>query len=148
MTYTQVNAGKQLCSSSVAFGFCLVHECNFSFFFFSIYSTQVLGESLCITTDYLNTKEKVMVATSKAEFVKVECSQLRKDLITTMNKKNAVNQEIKELTKALRVEKALVVQKDDEIQVTLLKTNEERAKVIKKFKGSEELLDLQFIQWV
>ena len=43
------------------------------------------------------------------------------------------------------MEKALVVQKDEEIQVALLKTDKERAKVIKKFKGSEEFSDLQFI---
>nr|POF01849.1 hypothetical protein CFP56_36621 [Quercus suber] len=75
----------------------------------------VLGESLRITTDYLNIEEKVIVATSKAKSVEVECSQLKKDLITTMNEKNEANQKIKELTKALRVEKALVVQKDEEI---------------------------------
>ena len=60
-------------------------------FFFSVYSNQVLGESLRITTDYLNTEEKVVVATSKVESVEVECSQLKKDLTTTMNKKNEVN---------------------------------------------------------
>ena len=43
-------------------------------FFFSVYSNQVLGESLRITTDYLNTEEKVVVATSKVESVEVECS--------------------------------------------------------------------------
>ena len=50
-----------------------------------------------------------MVATSKAESVEVECSQLKKDLTTTMNEKNEANQKIKELTEALSVEKALVV---------------------------------------
>nr|POF02971.1 hypothetical protein CFP56_72213 [Quercus suber] len=35
---------------------------------------QVLGESLHITTDYLNVEEKVVVATSKAESVEAECS--------------------------------------------------------------------------
>ena len=60
-------------------------------FFFSVYSNQVLGESLRITTDYLNIEEKVVVATSKAESVEVECSQLKKDLTTTMNEKNEVN---------------------------------------------------------
>ena len=45
------------------------------------------------------------------------------------------------------MEKALVVQKDEEIQVALLETNEEKAMVIKKFKGSEEFSDLQFIQY-
>ena len=83
-----------------------------------------------------------MVATSKAESMEVECSQLKKDLTTTMNEKNEANQKIKELTEALSVEKALVVQKDEEIQATLLKTDEERAKVIKKFKGLEEFSDL------
>ena len=57
-------------------------------------------------------EEKVVVATSKVESVEVECSQLKKDLIAIMNERNDANQKIKELTKALRVEKVLVVQKD------------------------------------
>ena len=65
-----------------------------------------------ITTDYLNMEEKIVVATSKVESVEVECSQLKKDLIAVMNERNDANQKIKELTKALRVEKVLVVQKD------------------------------------
>nr|POE84857.1 hypothetical protein CFP56_72574 [Quercus suber]POF10611.1 hypothetical protein CFP56_23383 [Quercus suber] len=108
---------------------------------------QVLGESLRITIDYLNTEEKVVVATSKVESVEVECSQLKKDLITAMNERNKANQRIKELTEALRMEKALVVQKDEQIQAALLKTDEERVKVIKNFKESEEFSDLQFIQY-
>nr|POE61489.1 hypothetical protein CFP56_46519 [Quercus suber] len=88
---------------------------------------QVLGVSLHITTNYLNIEEKVVAATSKAESVEVECSQLKNDLITIMNERNEANQKIKELTNALRVEKALVIQKDEEIQSALLKTDEERA---------------------
>ena len=53
-------------------------------------------------TDYLNMEEKVVVANSKVESVK------------------------KELIEALHVEKALVVQKDEEIQAALLKTDVER----------------------
>ena len=37
---------------------------------------------------------------------------MKKDLIAVMNERNDANQKIKELTKALRVEKVLVVQKD------------------------------------
>ena len=44
------------------------------------------------------------------------------------------------------MEKALVAQKDEEIQVALLKTDVERDKVIQKFKQSEEFSDLQFLQ--
>ena len=52
------------------------------------------------------------------------------DLNTVMNERNEANQKIKELTKALHVEKALVIQKDEEIHVALLKTDEERDKVV------------------
>ena len=45
------------------------------FFFFNLTCFgKVLGESLRITTDYLNVEEKVMMATSKAKSVKAECS--------------------------------------------------------------------------
>ena len=59
-------------------------------------------------TDYLNVEEKVVMATSKAESVEVEFSQLKKDLIVAMNKRNDANRKTKELMEALRVEKALV----------------------------------------
>nr|POE50108.1 hypothetical protein CFP56_73615 [Quercus suber] len=108
---------------------------------------QVLGESLHIMTDYLSAEEKIVMASSKAESVEVECSQLKKDLIVAMNERNEANQKVKELTKSLCVEKAFVIQKDEEIQDALLKTDEERENVIQKFKLSEEFLDLQFLQY-
>ena len=40
------------------------------------------------------------------------------------------------------MEKAFVVQKDEEIQASLLKINDERDKTIQKFKQLEEFLDL------
>lgn len=55
-----------------------------------------------------------MVVNSKLESVKAESSKLRKDLIVFMDK-NKANEKIRELNKALRVEKALVVQKYEEI---------------------------------
>ena len=76
------------------------------------------------------------------ESVEVECSKLRKDLIVAMNGRNDTNKKIKELTKALCVEKELVVQKDEEIQSALLKTDVERDKVVQKFKQSNEFSDL------
>ena len=98
----------------------------FSFTCFS----QVLKESLHITTEYLNMEEKVVVANSKEESVEVESSKLRKDLIAAKNETNDANQKIRELTEALHVEKVLVVQKDEKIQVALLKTDMERDKVV------------------
>ena len=87
------------------------------------------------------------MATSKVESIEVECSHLKKDLIAVMNERNEANKKIKELTEALHMEKALVVQKDEEIQAALLKTDEERDKVIQKFKQSKEFSDLQFMQY-
>ena len=71
-----------------------------------------------------------MVANSKVESVKVECSKLRKDLIATKNETNDAKHKIRQLTEALHVEKVLVVQKDEKIQVALLRTNTERDKVV------------------
>ena len=87
------------------------------------------------------------MATSKVESVEVECSQLKKDLIVAINERTDTNQKVKEFTEALRMEKALIVQKDEEIQVALLKTNDERDKIIQKFKQLEEFSDLQFMQY-
>lgn len=78
-----------------------------------------------LTTDYLSTEEKVVVANSKLEAVEAESSKLRNGLIIAMDKTNTANEKIKELNEALRVEKMLVMQKDEEIQAALLKTSAE-----------------------
>ena len=74
-----------------------------------------------------------MVANSKLEFVKAKSLKLRKDMIVAMDETNKVNEKIRELIEALLVEKVLVVQKDEEIQVALLRTNVEKDKVVQKF---------------
>ena len=71
-----------------------------------------------------------MVANSKLESVKAESSKLKKDLIVAMDEMNKANEKIRELTKALRVKKALVIQNDGEIQAALLRTDVERDKVV------------------
>ena len=88
-----------------------------------------------------------MMANLKLESVKAESSKMRKDLILAMDETDKANEKIRELTEALRVEKALVVQKDEEIQVALLRTNAEKDKVIHKFMQLEQFSDLQFIQY-
>ena len=73
------------------------------------------AHNVVIDDDYLNTEEKVVVANSKLESIEAENSKLRKDLIVAMDETNKANEKIKELNKALRVEKMLVVHKDEEI---------------------------------
>ena len=84
-------------------------------------------------TDYLNSEEKVVVANSKVDFVEAESSRLRKNLIEAMDQSTKAKEKVKELKEALKVEKKLVIQKDEEVQVVLLRTDEEREKVIARF---------------
>ena len=74
-----------------------------------------------MTTDYLAMKEKVVMVNSRVEAVEVESSKLRKDLIETMDWANEAKDKLKEVTNQLRMERVLVIQKDEEI--TLMKLN-------------------------
>nr|POE94923.1 hypothetical protein CFP56_69937 [Quercus suber] len=56
-------------------------------------------------------------------------------------------EKVKELKEALKVEKKLLIQKDEEVQAALLKTNEEYEKLISKFLESNRFSDLQFVQY-
>nr|POE86802.1 hypothetical protein CFP56_38718 [Quercus suber] len=70
-------------------------------------SAQVLRESLRLTTDYLSTKEKVVVTNSKLESIEAKSLKLRKNLIVAMDETNKEKEKIKELKEALQVEKML-----------------------------------------
>lgn len=93
-------------------------------------------------TDYLSTEEKVVVTNSKIKSMEAESSRLRNDLIEAMDEATKAKGKVKELNEALKVQKLLVAQKDDEIQVALLQTNEEHEKVIDLFLKSEHFSDL------
>ena len=88
-----------------------------------------------------------MVANSKVDSIEAESSQLRKDLIEAMDQVTKAKEKVKDLKDALKVEKKLVIQKDEEVQVALLKTDKEREKVIAKFLESDCFSDLQFMQY-
>lgn len=50
---------------------------------------------------------------------------------------NRVKEKIKELNEALKVEKMLIIQKDEDVQVALLRTSAEQEKVVDQFIKSE-----------
>ena len=83
-------------------------------------SLQILGESFRLTTNYLSSEEKLVVANSKVDSVKAESSMLRKDLIEAMDQSTNAKELVKELKEALKVEKNLAIQKDEEVQIALL----------------------------
>ena len=71
-----------------------------------------------------------MVANSKVDFVEAESSRLRKDLIEAMDQSTKAIEKVKELKEALKVEKKLVIQKDEEDQAALLRMDKKHEKVI------------------
>ena len=85
------------------------------------------------------------MANSKVESLEAKSSKLRKDLIETMDQVMKAKEKVKELKDVLKVEKRLVIQKDEEVQAALLKTDEEHEKVIAKFLEFDHLSDLQFV---
>ena len=95
-------------------------------------------------TDYLNNEEKVVVANSKVNSIDTESLKLRKDLIIAMDQLTKAKEKVKELKEALKVEEKLVIQKDEEVQVALLRTDEECEKVITKFLESNRFSNIQF----
>ena len=115
--------------------------------FSHVFVFQVLGESLRLTTDYLSIEEKVVVTQSKAESIEAESSQLRKDLMEAMDQVMKSKEKAYELKKALKVEKKLVTQKDDELQAALLRIAEAKDGVIAQFQESEHYFELFFHQY-
>ena len=62
-----------------------------------------------LTTDYLSSEEKLVIANSKVDSVEAESSKLRKDLIKAMDQATKAKEKVKELKVALKVEKMLII---------------------------------------
>ena len=88
-----------------------------------------------------------MVANSKVDFVEVESSRLRNDLIEAIDQSTKAKEKVKELKEALKVEKKLVIQKDEKVQAVHLRMDEEREKVISRFLESDCFSDMLFEQY-
>ena len=65
-----------------------------------------------ISSQYLASEEKAVMATSKVEALKAKASVLRKDLIVAMDESNSSKEKIRVLTEELDVVKQQVIQKD------------------------------------
>ena len=65
-----------------------------------------------ITSQYLASEEKAMMATSKVEALEAEASGLRKDLFVAIDDNKLSKEMIKTLTEELTAEKQLVKQRD------------------------------------
>ena len=97
-----------------------------------------------ITSQYLVSEEKAMMATSKVEVLEAEASGLRKDLIMAMDENNSSKEKIKTLIKELNVEKQLVKQRDEQLVVANQKMKNDVAKAIHAFQLMEEYNTILF----
>ena len=77
--------------------------------------SQVLGESLHLTSEYLTPKAKIALAVSRMEALEVENSKLKKDLIAVMDEANSIKEKAKVLGDDLRAERQLTVEKDEQL---------------------------------
>ena len=70
-----------------------------------------------ISSQYLASEEKVVMATSKVNALEVEASGLRKDLTMALDESNSSKEKIKVLTEELDAVKLQVKQKDELLAV-------------------------------
>ena len=91
-----------------------------------------------ITSQYLVSEEKAVMATSKVEAMEAEASCLRKDLIVAMDENNSSKEKIKTLYEELNVKKQLVKQRDEQLAAANQKMKNVVAKTIHAFQLMEE----------
>ena len=106
----------------------------------------MLGETMHITTQYLANEEKAVVANSKVEALEAEASDLRKDLITTMDSLNASKEQVQALMEQLNVEKQSMKQKDELLAAAAQKMKVTVAKAVTAFQTTNEYNTILF-QW-
>ena len=92
-----------------------------------------------ITSLYLASEEKAVMATSKVEALEAEASSLRKDLIVAMDENNLSKEKIKVLTEERDAEKQLVKQKNELLAEAGKKRKNVVAKAIYAFQTTEEI---------
>ena len=96
------------------------------------------GKARHITSQYLVSEEKAMMATSKVEALEAEALGLRKDLIVAKDVNNLSKEKIKALIKELNAEKQLVKQRDEQLATVNQKMKSVVAKAIHAFQLTEE----------
>ena len=98
----------------------------------------MLGESLHLTSEYLASKAKVKFARSHASSLEAKNSKLKKKLIVAMNDANLAKEELRTSTKALRVERELTKEKDEQLAVAKERAKGLATKAIEGFQQTEE----------
>ena len=107
---------------------------------------KVLGETMHITTQYLENEERAVVANSKVEALEAEASGLRKVLVAAMDALNTFKEQAKVLTEQLESKKQSVKQKDDLLATATQRMKVAVAKAVTAFQTTKEYNTILF-QW-
>ena len=121
-------------------GFFLLPNSSFFLFFFKRFlnSLQVLGESLHITAEYLTQGAKVASLTTRMEALEKENSDLRTNLITSMDEATTLKEKVKVLEDDLRVERGLTHEKDEQLLAAKEKLVTIAARSVEAFQTTDE----------
>ena len=88
-----------------------------------------------MTTDYLVREGMAVTANSRAEATKPKNSRL--SMIEAMDQASEAKANLKEVSDQLKIEKMLIIKKDEEIQSVMLKIGDEHEKVVVDFQVLE-----------
>ncbi|XP_050265136.1 uncharacterized protein LOC126709091 [Quercus robur] len=105
---------------------------------------QVLGESLHITTEYLTQEAKVASLTTRMEALEKENSDLKKNLITSMDEATSLKEKVKILGDDLRVERKLTQEKDEQLLSAKEKLATIAARSVEAFQTTDEYNTILF----
>ena len=106
-----------------------------------------MGESFHLTSKYLASKAKVESARSHASSLEAENSKLKKELIVAMNNANLAKEELRTSTEALRVERELTKEKDEQLAVARERAKGLTAKAIEGFQKTKEYNTVLFSRY-
>ena len=107
-------------------------------------SSQVLGESLHITSEYLTQEAKVASLTSRMEALEGENSTLNKKLIKSMHEVNTLKESSKTLVDDLQAKRQLTLEKDKQLLAAKEKLKTIAARSIEGFQQTDEYSTVLF----
>ena len=98
----------------------------------------MLGESLHITTEYLTQEAKVASLKTRMEALEKENSDLKKNLIASMDEATSLKEKVKVLDDDLRVERKLTQEKDEQLLSAKEKLVTIAARSVEAFQTTDE----------
>ena len=98
----------------------------------------MLGESLHIASEYFTQGAKVASLTSRMEALEKENSELKKNLIVSMDEATTLKEKVKTLDDDLRVERKLTLEKDEQLLNAKVKLKTIAARSVEAFQTIDE----------